>query len=99
MNQKFLIVDNKLIYSIVNIHSELLPEKYEKILGGGYWNIRKKFKTIYFYGTSDEFNSISFNDLKNIKNTNCPEYLKEYIWKYSKEKTFEKALINNLTVL
>ena len=61
MAQKFVICDKKLLMGNVSVHRQLVntSSDAEKITGGGHWYTDHNTKTVYFYGSSREFGTVT----------------------------------------
>lgn len=63
MAKKFVIAKNMLIIGNVELHFQLVPkDERHLIAGGGYWHRSEEKNLIYFYGTSKDFGSVSFEE-------------------------------------
>jgi len=64
MANKYLVVDNSIIFSTnVEYHSELVPKQYKKIFGGGRFHIDDKEKKIYLYDTSHDYGRADYSEI------------------------------------
>jgi hypothetical protein len=61
MAQKFVICDGKLLMGNVSVHAQLVnsSSEAEKIVGGGYWYTNQETKTVYFYGSSQKYGTVT----------------------------------------
>jgi len=58
--KKFVINDGDLILGQVEFHEELVKDRdRSKTVGGGRWHFDKDNNTIYFYGDSTDFGSVT----------------------------------------
>jgi len=64
MAKKYVVTDEYIILGHVEYHNELVKDK-NKIIGGGRWELVKDTNTLYFYGKSDEFGSVTLEQFKN----------------------------------
>lgn len=63
MAKKFVIAKNMLIIGNVELHFQLVPkDEHHQIAGGGYWYRSVEKNQIYFYGKSQDFGRISFEE-------------------------------------
>ena len=64
MARKFIINNNDLILGNVEMHEDLLGGRKEnKTIGGGFWNYDVDTNTMYFYGESMQFGSVTEEQL------------------------------------
>ncbi len=61
MAKKFIINDNELILGHVEMHEDLLGKGSDrsKTIGGGFWHYDRDNNTMYFYGSSMDFGSVT----------------------------------------
>ena len=89
---KFIIQNGRMRLGFVEYHSELLADKKNRTLiaGGGRYAIFENEKVILFYGTSNEFGSVSDDAF-----TRClkPSVLNIYQILFSKKEYFSDAKI------
>lgn len=90
MAKKFVISRNLLIIGNVQFHMDLV-DKSERhaITGGGYWHKSLEKNTMYFYGTSRDFGSVSFEEFdKCVK----PESVERYDIYFSEKNDIFQVL-------
>ena len=89
MAKKFIINDNELIFENVDFHENLIPKNRErsKTIGGGYWY--KKSNTMYFYGSSFDFNKVTKEQFNTAKKPSSLDGIKLV---FSTEESLEKVL-------
>lgn len=84
MARKFIIQDNTLRLGNVDMHHELKSKESEsRVIGGGYWYLDKDNSTLYLYGKSIDFGSVTIKDLKHLKQYGIySPFLYTIDWKY-----------------
>lgn len=61
MSKKFVISRNQLIIGNVQFHMDLVSRDMRNtVVGGGYWHRDIEKNMMYFYGTSTDFGSVTF---------------------------------------
>jgi hypothetical protein len=64
MAKKFVINDGVLILGDVELHEDLVKHRNKsKTIGGGRWFYDRDINTIYFYGKSIDFGSVTRQEL------------------------------------
>lgn len=64
MYKKFIISNGTLRKGLVDFHRQLLSTNTKNdVLGGGWFHYDKTTENIYFYGSSDEFGSVTKEQL------------------------------------
>lgn len=92
---KFLIVNNKFLYGVVELHKDLIPEGLKNwvIAGGGRYHVDRENKKIYLYGTSHDFKTATKEAiLSALTNTYLSRRLTGYSFYISEQEWFEDAM-------
>ena len=63
IKNKFVLVDNEIIAGRVVFHKEL----HKSPLGGGWWYYHRKQNKLILYGSSHDFGSVNFEQIKDAE--------------------------------
>ena len=92
MPRKFIIEGEDLKLGIVEYHKELAIDK-KNVNGGGWFYIDKDHTFILFYFTSMDFGSVSFDQIKKVKESmNFRLGLEEFEWRFSSHEFISDAV-------
>jgi hypothetical protein len=92
MNQKYILNGGRLITGIVDQHVELATD-HSATKGGGWWYMDKESRSIWLYGRSIRFGSVSKELLKQVISAGKHDY-PGFTWYYSKSSKREQAILN-----
>lgn len=89
---KFILTEDAIKLGHVVLHLDLKGKK-DKVLGGGYWHIDKERKHLFLYGKSQDFGSLTLEQLVRAKNISFIQpSIENLIWVYSPSDNLEIAL-------
>ncbi len=93
---KFIIINNKFLSGVVELHKDLIPEglKNWTIAGGGRYHVDRINKKFYLYGTSHDFKTATKEAIISaLNNTYMSRGLTGYSFYISGKEWFEEAMV------
>lgn len=97
--RKFIVINDTVIFGLVELHSDLIPESYNiKPIGGGMWEYNEtKFPNkIFFFGKSHDFGRVSKEVfIKAWQDTYVGARLEKCEVIFSTKEYFSEVLIEN----
>jgi hypothetical protein len=92
---KFIIINNKFLYGLVELHKDLIPEGLKNwvIAGGGRYHVDRENKKFYLYGTSHDFKTATKEAILGaLNNTYMSRGLTGYSFYISGKEWFADAM-------